>query len=379
VPPVSVELRVPRTFRDVGTFIDLPFRLHAGTPWVPPLRLERRQFLSRRLGTYARRVDFELFVAYRDGRPVGRISAHVDRGYNEHHRTHWGWFGFFESEDDPQVAGVMLAAAQAWVRDRGMDRIVGPADFTVNEESGLVIDGHDIPPVLRGPWHPTYYQGLLEGAGYAKLVDMAMWRVALDDRERGMLPVLPQIAREARETHGVKIRRMTRRGLRRDLDVFAEIYNHAWRKNFGFVPWEPSDLDAYALEMQIPFDRDWFMVAEIDDEPVAIAITLPDLNQVLRRMNGRLTPVGWWHLARRRQIVDQVRIGFLGVKPEFQHTGVAAALYLEHFDTADRHPRIKAGEAGWILETNTPMNRGMEAMGATVVKRFRMYGRDLTV
>jgi hypothetical protein len=203
-----------------------------------------------------------------------------------------------------------------------------------------------------------------------------MWRVELEDRERGMVPMLPEFARAARETHGVRIRRMSRRHLRKDLDVFAEIYNHAWRKNFGFVPYEPSDLDSYAVEMQLPFDRDWFMVAEIAGEPVAIAITIPDLNQVLRRMNGRILPLGWWHFLRRRRIIDQVRIGFLGVKPEYRHTGAAAALYLEHFDTSDRDARIKAGEAGWILENNTAMNRGMEAMGARVVKRFRMYGRE---
>jgi GNAT superfamily N-acetyltransferase len=373
---MSVELRPARSFREVGTFIDLPFRLHAGTPWVPPLKLERRQFLSRRFGTYARRVDYELLNAYRDGRPVGRISAHIDHGYNRHHDARWGWFGFFESEDDPEVARAMLAAAEAWVRERGMDRIVGPADFTVNDESGIVIDGHEIPPVLRGPWHPPYYQALLDAAGYEKVVDMAMWRVVLEDRERGMVPMLPELARAARETHGVRIRRMSRRHLRRDLDVFAEIYNHAWRKNFGFVPYTAEDLDSYAVEMQIPFDRDWFMVAEIDGRPIAVAITLPDLNQVLRRMNGRVLPLGWWHFLRRRRIIDQVRIGFLGVKPEYRHTGAAAALYLEHFDISDRDERIKTGEAGWILEDNTAMNRGMEAMGARPVKRFRMYGRE---
>jgi ribosomal protein S18 acetylase RimI-like enzyme len=169
---------------------------------------------------------------------------------------------------------------------------------------------------------------------------------------------------------------MTRRSLRKDLDVFAEIYNRAWRKNWGFVPYTPEDLDAYAHEMQLAFDKNWFMVAEIEGEPVAMAITIPDVNQALRKMNGRLLPLGWWHFLRKASYVDRVRVGFLGVKPEFQHTGVAAALYVEHFNTAERRPQ-KGGEMGWILESNRGMNRGMEAMNGRIVKKYRVYERAL--
>lgn len=371
----AVEVRPARTFREVGAFIDLPFRLHAGTVWVPPLKLERRLFLSRRFGTYAKRVDFELFTAHRDGRVVGRVSAHVDHAYNKHHDARWGWFGFFESEDDPAIATALLDAAERWLRERGMERMVGPADFTPNDESGIVVEGNELPPMIREPWHPPYYQALCEQAGLEKVVDLFMYDIQITDREQ-MLPVLPQMARDAHDKHGVRIRRMSRRHLRRDLDVFAEIYNRAWRRNWGFTPYGKADLDHYAQEMQLAYDRDWFMVAEIDGEPIAMAITIPDLNQVLRRMNGRLLPLGWWRFLRRRRIIDQVRVGFLGVKPKFQHTGVAAALYLEHFETSARHPRIKGGETGWILETNRAMNRGMEAMNGRIVKRYRIYERE---
>ncbi len=371
----AVEIRPARTFRAVGAFIDLPYRLHAGTAWVPPLRLERRMFLSRRFGTYAKRIDFELFCAYRDGRVVGRVSAHIDHVYNRHHDARWGWFGFFESEDDPAIARALLDAAEAWLRERGMERMVGPADFTPNDESGIVVEGHELPPMIREPWHPPYYQALCEQAGMSKVVDLFMYDIEISDREH-LLPILPELAREAHDKHGVRIRRMERRHLRSDLDVFAQIYNRAWRRNWGFTPYEPADLDHYAREMQLAYDRDWFMVAEIDGEPIAMAITVPDLNQVLRRMNGRIFPTGWWHFLRRRRIIDRVRVGFLGVRPRFQHTGVAAALYMEHFATSARHPRIKGGETGWILETNRAMNRGMEAMHGRVVKRYRIYERD---
>ena len=374
---MPVDVRPARSFRDVGAFIDLPSRLHAGTPWVPPLKLERRLFLSRRFGPYRSRIDFELFLARRDGRVVGRVSAHVDHAYNRHHGERRGWFGFFECEDDPEAARALLEAADAWLRARGQTEMVGPADFTVNDESGIVVEGHDLHPMIRQPWHPPYYQPLVEGAGLHKVVDLLMWRLEIDDREQ-MLPILPELAQTAREKHGVTIRRMSRRRLRSDLDLFGEIYNRAWRRNWGFVPYDAADLDQYALELQLAFDRDWFMVAEIGDEAIAMAITVPDLNQVLRRMDGRLLPLGWWYFLRKGSTINRVRVGFLGVKPKFQHTGAAAALYVEHFDTSARHKRIKGGEMGWILETNRAMNRGMEAMNGRVVKRYRMYGRDLT-
>jgi hypothetical protein len=377
---MPVTVRPARSYRDVGAFIDLPFRLHAGTPWIPPLKLERRIFLSRRtrLGTYASRVDFELFLAERDGRVVGRVSAHVDHAYNRHHDERRGWFGFFECEDDPEAARVLIEAAEEWLRARGMTLLSGPADFTMNDESGIVIEGHDLRPMVRQPWHPPYYQRLLEGEGVGleKEVDLFMWELDISDREQ-MLPILPELAADARDKHNVTIRRMTRRGLRKDFDIFAEIYNRAWRRNFGFVPYDKADLDQYAAEVQLVFDQDWFMVAEVGDEPIAIAITIPDINQVLRKMHGRLLPFGWWHYLRRRRTINRVRVGFLGVKPKFQHTGAAAALYVEHFDTSAAHPRIKGGEMGWILETNRAMNRGMEAMHGRIVKKYRVYRREL--
>jgi hypothetical protein len=170
---------------------------------------------------------------------------------------------------------------------------------------------------------------------------------------------------------------MSRRSLRRDMDVFGEIYNEAWSHNWGFVPLTKRDLDAYTQEMHLVFDPDWYMVAEAaGGEPVGVAITVPDINQVLKRMKGRLLPLGWLQYLRRRRIIDGCRVGFLGVKRDYQHTGVAAALYAEHFHTSER-TRVKWGEMGWILETNTPMNRAMEGMGGTIVKRYRMYERPL--
>jgi GNAT superfamily N-acetyltransferase len=229
--------------------------------------------------------------------------------------------------------------------------------------------------MIKQPWHPPYYVARCEEAGLEKAMDLWMWELDISDREK-IIPVVFELAEQVAPKHGVQIRKMTRRSLRRDMDRFADVYNSAWSHNWGFSPYSKADLDYYAQELQLVFDAPWFMVAEKDGETVAVAITVPDINQVLRKMNGRLLPFGWWHFLRRRKIIDRCRVGFLGVKPEYQHTGVAAALYVEHFDLAERTP-IKWGEMGWILETNRAMNRGMEAMNGRKVKTYRVFQRTL--
>jgi len=376
---VSVDVRPVASKRELREFIDLPFRLHATSPqWVPPLRLERRLFLDRRRNAYFRHAEAELFLARRGGRVVGRVSAQIDHAYNDFHGDRTGMFGFLELEDDPEVARALVGTAEGWLAARGRDRMIGPMDFTMNDESGVLIEGYEREPFVKQPWHPPYYLRRCEEAGLVKAVDLLMWQLVIADREK-ILPVIFELAGQVGPKHGIRIRHMTRRSLRGDLDRFAEVYNSAWRRNWGFVPYSEEDLDHFAQELQLVFDPAWFMVAEreSDGETVGVAITVPDINQVLRRMNGRVLPQGWWHYLRRRRIIDRVRVGFLGVKPEYQHTGVAAGFFVEHFDQAVQNPH-KWGEMGWILETNRAMNRGMEAMGARVVKRYRVFERDLS-
>ena len=372
---MSVEIRAVERPGDLKSFVDLPYRLHRGTPWVPPLKLERYAFLSRRLNAYFTHGTARYFIAVRDGAVVGRITAQIDFAYNDYHDARWGTFGFLEFIDDREVLEALLGAAEAWLRERGCDRMVGPMDFTMNDESGVLIEGFDRAPMIRQPWHPPYYAKRCEEAGLGKATDLLMWELWLDQRDE-VLPVIVELGKAATSKHGVRIRKMSRRRLRREMDDFARVYNAAWADNFGFVPYSKADLDAYAAELQLVYARDWFMVAEKEGETIAIAITVPDVNQVLRKMNGRLLPFGWWHYLNKSRVIDTVRVGFLGVLPEQQHTGVAAALYLEHFDMAEKTPQ-KGGEMGWILETNEAMNRGMEAMGAKIVKRYRIYERLL--
>jgi len=375
---VAVEIRSVSGARDLKRFVDLPFRLHANHPqWVPPLKLERYMFLTRRLNAFFSHGEADYFLACRDGRVVGRATAQINRAFNEQQQKHWGWFGFLELENDLEVLAALLDTAADWLRARGCERMVGPADFAMNNESGILIEGFELRPMIVQPWHPPYYQQLMEQAGMAKAMDLLMWNLEVSDREK-VLPVIFELAEKVESDHGIRVRPMRRRQLRKELDSFAEVYNSAWANNWDFVPYSKKDLDALAQEMQLVFDKHWAFIAERLDtgEVVGMAMTFPDINQVLAKMKGRLLPFGWWHFLNKGRTIDRVRVGFLGVKPEYQHTGVAAKLYVEHFNAAAVR-RQQGGEMGWILETNTPMNRGMEAMGGRIVKRYRVYERLL--
>ncbi len=376
MPPVGV--RPVESRSDLRAFIDLPFRLHADSEqWVPPLKIERRLFLDKRFNAYFSHADAQLFLARREGRVVGRISAQIDHAFNAYHGNYWGQFGFLEAEPDKDVFEALFDAASAWLRERGRDRMVGPMEFSMNDESGILIEGFDREPLIKQPWQPPYYQRMCEQAGLTKAVDLLMWELHITDRSK-VVPALTEMAAKLEPEHGIRIRKMSRRRLGREMELFGETYNEAWKDNWGFVPYSEEDLKHYGQELQLVYDPNWFMVAEKIDtgESVGVAITVPDINQVLKKMGGRLLPFGWWHFLRRRKIMDRVRVGFLGVKPSYQHTGVAAGLYIEHFDMAIETPQ-KWGEMGWILETNDAMNRGMEGMGGRVVKRYRVYERDL--
>jgi GNAT superfamily N-acetyltransferase len=378
VAPMAVDISAVSGRRDLKRFIDLPFGLHANHPlWVPPLKLERRLFLNRRMNAFFSHGEAEYFLARRDGRVVGRISAQVNHAFNDHQKKNWGWFGFLEFEDDQEVLEALLDAAAGWLRERGRERMVGPASFAMNDESGVLIEGYELRPMIVQPWNPPYYRERLEQAGMTKAIDLLMWNLEVTDRDK-VLPVIWELAEKVESEHGIRVRPMRRRQLRKDMDAFAEVYNSAWSENWDFVPYSKKDLDALAQEMQLVFDKHWAMIAERLDtgEVVGMAMTFPDINQVLARMNGKLLPFGWWYFLNKGRLTDRVRVGFLGVKPEYQHTGVAARLYQLHYDAAEAR-RQKGGEMGWILETNTAMNRGMEAMGGRIVKRYRVYEREL--
>lgn len=376
---MSLEVRPVKSKRQLDTFVKLPFRLYSDEPnWVAPLIFERKRFLDRARNPFFQHAEAEYFLAYRDGRAVGRITAQVDRNFNEFQGNDWGMFGFFECEDDPEAAAALLTTAETWLRERGRDHMVGPMDFTTNDELGVLVEGHDRTPIVLTPWSHRYYPRLLEGAGLRKAMDLLMWELHIQGKDR-VHPAIWEVADRVEADHGIVCRFMRKKDIHAEVERFLEVYNAAWEKNWGFVPLTPDEVRHYAKELKPLLDENWAMIAERKDtgEVVGAALTLPDYNQVLHKLNGRLLPFGWAKALRARKQIDRVRVFALGVKPEYQHTGVAARFYQMHYESAERTPQTY-GEMGWILETNRPMNRAMEGMGGRVVRRYRLFERPLT-
>jgi GNAT superfamily N-acetyltransferase len=376
----GVSIRPVRSRRDLKRFVKVPFRLHRNEPqWVAPLIFERMEFLNRDKNPYFEHAEAEYFLAERDGEAVGRITAQVDSRWDEFQGGSDAMFGFFETANDPEVAAALLKAATDWARAKGRARLLGPMDFTTNDEIGILIDGYDRKPMILEPWHPPHYRELVEAAGFAKAMDVQMWELQFGDLKEGERfdPSIHAAAEKALNDEGITIRRMRKRNMESEVRRFMDVYNEAWGSNWGFVPITDAEVRFQAKNLKQVIDEDWALIAEKDGEAVGAALTLPDINQVMSKMNGRLLPFGWLRFLLGRRKIDQLRVFALGVKHDYRHTGVAAGLYLRHLDNAAQPGMIPGGEMGWILETNEPMNRAMEGMGGKVVKRYRIYERSL--
>jgi GNAT superfamily N-acetyltransferase len=375
----TVEIRPVRSRRELKRFVRVPFRLHRDRPqWVPPLIFDRMQFLNRRKNPWFEHGEAELFVALRDGEPVGRISAQIDREWDRAQGGQDGMFGFFETIEDREVAAALLGAAEEWLAERGRIRLLGPMDFTTNDEVGILIDGFELQPMILQNWHPPFYKELLEELGYGKAMDLLMWYLELGKLKEGdqFAPEIHAAATKALADEGVTIRNVDKGNLHEEMRRFSEVYNEAWSDNWGFVPATEAEIEFHAKLLKQVIDEEWAFVAEKDGETIGVALTLPDINQALAKMGGRLLPLGWWRFLRAKPKIDRVRVFALGVKDSYRHSGVAAGLYLKHLEAA-RPDGVPAGETGWILETNKPMNRAMEGMGGTVVKKYRIYEKAI--
>ena len=375
MPPV--EIRPVKSRREVTAFIKLPFRLYRDAPlWVPPLIFERRQFLDRAKNPFFEHGRAEYFLAWRDGRAVGRITAQVDDNFQAFQDNKWGQFGFFECEDDPEAAKALIDTADGWLTAQGCDRMVGPCNFTTNDECGVLVEGFDRPPLILSDWTHEYYPALLESTGVTKAMDLLMWELRIQGKEH-VHQAIWDIAAQVEAKHGITCRYMRKKDIDSEISRFMEVYNAAWERNWGFVPLTEHEVRHYAKQLRPILDENWAMVAEHEGKTVGAALTLPDYNYVLKEVGGRLLPFGWVRALRARKRIDRVRVFALGVKPEYQHTGTAARLYEMHYESAERTPQTW-GEMGWILETNRSMNRAMEGMGGKVVRKYRLYERELT-
>lgn len=339
---------------------------------MPPLRRDVRVLLSRRRNPFFEHAEAQYFLARREGRPAGRIAAVHNRLHNEFHRDTVGFFGLFESIDDPSLAGALFEAAAGWLRARSLTAMRGPMSFSTNDEAGLLVDGFETPPVLLMPHNPRYYVRLVEGAGLAKAMDLLVYQTTHDR----LPPRLVEGSALLERRYGITTRPLDLAAFEQEVALIKQLYNSAWERNWGFVPLTDREIEHLARQLKPAVVPELVAFAERGGETIGFAVALPDLNVALKHNpSGRLFPgivkVLW---ASRR--IDRIRVLLLGTLPEWRQKGVDALLYKRIWEEGYRKG-YRWAEAGWILEDNAPMKNALVHMGFEVYKTYRVYDRPL--
>ena len=361
------------TARLVREFVELPYSLYADhSHWVPPLRRDEHRRLSRKHNPFLEHADMSLWLARSNGRVTGRIAAIDDRLHNEAHHEHVTWFGFFEAED-AATANVLLKAVEACACARGSTAVRGPVNPSLNESAGVLIDCFDEDPYVLMPYNPPHYPAYLESAGYRKVKDLLAWSIDLT----APLPQrIAKIAERVRARHHLVVRPIDLQFFERDLASIQQIYRDAWQENWGFVPPTDAEVRQLAADLRPVLDTNLVLLAEMAGRAVACAVSLPDINQVLKRMNGGLLPFGIIHFLRRKKIVNQARLILLGVVSEMRRIGLYPLLIAESYTRAVARGYVRA-ELSWTLEDNDLVNRGIEAVGGRRHKTYRLYEKPV--
>ena len=374
MPPIEI---IPaETGNAFRAFIDLPYRLYRNHPhFVPPLRRERRDLFDKARHPFFRHAEGAFFLARRDGRPVGRIEAIVNHAHNQFHDDRVGFFGAFESEDDRAVSEALLESAARWLGERGLQVMRGPVTHSTNEETGLLIEGFEEPPMIGMPYNPPYYATLLEASGLTKAKDVYGWEVRADQT---IPEKIHRVADIVRKSTNVVVRRANFADYAGEIRRAMGVYNASWTRNWGFVPLTEAEFVHAADQLRPVLERfpEGVLLAEVAGRAVGFCLAVLDVNQALRRVrDGRLFPFGFWHLYRGLRRVDQIRVMALGILPEFRHRGIDAVIYLELLSHGQRLGYRRA-EIGWTLEDNRAMNRAI-LMGGRHHKTYRLYEAPL--
>ena len=375
--PVEIRQHVPG--EDVGDFIHAGHVIFESDPyWVPPLHFELRERLSPKKNPFFKRGEAMLFTAWRDGKLAGRCSAQIDREHWRVHDEKAGFFGFFDTLDDPEVARALLDRAAHWLRMRGATRMMGPFSLYVNEEVGVLVDGFEHPPVMFMAHSRPYQAALAEDAGLTKEKDLLAYR--FDDPE--LPPRALKAWEEVKRMPEVRLRSIDLANIGREIEVIMGIYNDAWRGKWAFVPALPDEVRKVASDLKLIVDKDIAFVAEIDGQPAGMCIMLPNLNEAVADLDGRLVPFGWAKLIYRMKVKHPVstRLMMLGIRDDIRkqrrYGGLSAAMYVE---TAKRgwNKGYKWGELSWTREDDAPINLGIRMMGGKVYKRYRVFQKSL--
>ena len=373
----SVQVKPVENRRALQRFIQVPWSIYSDDPhWIPPLLIERRQFLSPG-NPYFEHARHKLWIAYRGDDPVGRISAQIDQLHLERYGDDTGFFGMLEAPDDPDIFNALMSRAETWLRNRGMNRVRGPLNLSINQECGLLVDGFDAPPVLMMGHARPYYGSRIEEQGYAKAMDMLAYCVNADFKmTRAMHRIMKWASRR------VRIRPLQKSRLAQDLQLVRDIFEDAWSQNWGFIPFTAGEFHHLGRDLRQLVPPDFVQIAEVDGIPAAMMVVFPNINEIIRDLNGRLLPFGWLKLLWRLKIKfpKTARVPLMGVRREYQKSRLAAALALmviKACQVSALRRGIKEVELSWILEDNVGMRTILDGIGGRVYKRYRVYDKPL--
>lgn len=360
--------------RDLNRFIDLPFDIYKDSPyWVPPLKITVKDLFKPK-HPFFDHGKTKSWVAERDGKVVGRITAIVNDAHNEFHDEKCGFFGFFESIDDENVASELFKEAEDYLKAEGMETIRGPVSPSTNYECGTLIEGFDEIPYLMMPYNYSYHKKLIEGQGYTKARDLVSFHLTSDFE---MPEVFKKLAERIQTKNNVTYRHLNLKNWAHEKKVVIEIYNGAWEKNWGFVPMPNKEMEHMLNEMKLLAEERLVTFALVDGKEVGFITTLPDYNQVFKQIpNGKLLPFGIFKLLRRKKYIDRVRVMTLGILPKFRHMGIPTLLFIKAKEEAQKAGYYHA-EMGWVLEDNIPMVKPLLKMGATPYKKYRIFEKSL--
>jgi hypothetical protein len=361
--------------KDLTEFIRFPRRLYADSPWyVPHLEFERRSFFSPAGNPFFDHAEAALFLLRSaGGETLGRISAHVDNHFNDFHGVKRGHFGFFDCVDDPSAASLLLDTAESFLRGRGMEDLIGPLNFTTNDEVGVLVEGFDSLPYIMMPYNFPYYGGLLEGGGYEKAKDLYAYTVLY----RGGVPdFVARLSSRVRKSSRISVRPLDIKNLDGELALVKRIYNEAWEKNWGFVPMTDRQVEHLASELKPLINPSIVYFAFLGDEPAGFFMALPDYNVLLKGMKGRLFPFGIFRLLMGRKKIKRLRVLTMGVVKKYRHLGMEM-VFLDEIYRRGPENGFTSGELSWILEDNKVMNRIAHRLCGDPYRTYRVYRKKL--
>jgi len=362
--------------KDEKAFLNFPYQLYAGDKnWIPPLYMDQKTLISTKKNPFYNDADIALFLAQSNGKVAGRIAAIHNKKFNEYHDTNVGFFGFFECIDNQSVANLLFKVASDWLKERNLTGVIGPASPGTMDEIGVLIEGYEYEPSILMPYNKTYYDKLISGAGYQKEMDLLAFRVTKDTVALDRIDRAEAIVK--RRLPNLKIREVNLKNFDTEVKIIREIFNKAWAKNWGFTPLSKEEFRHLAKDLKTIVDTDIAHVAEIDGKPVGFSIALPDFNQALKHINGKLLPFGIFKLLYYSRKIDRIRTALMGILPEYQGKGIDALLHREAIRNG-LEKGYTSSELGWVLENNVEMVRVAERIGGSVEKVYRMYKKEMS-